>query len=71
MPAEIVESRIRKIRKAAGLSLTAAAAIAKRSPTTWKIFEMGGRDAVSPDAADDCDRAVRQMLEIIERGRAA
>jgi transcriptional regulator with XRE-family HTH domain len=71
MAAEITESRIRKIRKTAGLSLTAAAALAKRSPTTWRIYEIGGRAAVSADAAEDCDRAVREMLELIERERAA
>lgn len=66
-----IQSRVRKIRLAAGLSLTAAAALAKRSPTTWRIYEMAGPDAVSHEAADDCAAAVRAMLQRIDRESAA
>lgn len=61
------ESRVRQIRQKAGFSITEAAALAKRSPTTWKIFEVGGSEAVSKEVAVDCMAAVREMLTRIER----
>ena len=58
------------IRKAAGLSITAAAALAGRSPNTYRLFE-ANPDAVQPDVRRDCDGAIAKMRQIARSKAAA
>jgi hypothetical protein len=61
---------VQQIRKEAGFSLTAAAALAKVSPHTWRSYELA-QDAVSKRKRGGCDAAVEQMVAIVAAKRPA
>jgi len=61
-------TRIQQIRKSAGVSQTAAAALAGVSPNTWKLYE-AAPDAVSSATRPGCDAAAAQLAKLAgERG---
>ncbi len=62
-------TRAKEVRVAAGLSITAAAALAGVSPHTWKLREAGG--AVSPPKERQCEAAEEQMTKMAELRKAS
>jgi hypothetical protein len=60
----------KQIRLQAGLSITAAAALAGKSPNTWRAYELD-RYGVTDNSRRDCDAAVEKMAEIVRQKAAA
>lgn len=63
-------TREKQIRLEAGLSLTAAAAMAGVAPHTWKTYELA-RDALTEPKRRDCDAGLSRMAEIARKKSAA
>jgi hypothetical protein len=62
-------SYVREIRLKAEMSLTAAAALARVAPATWRAFELN-REAVER-RRERCEEALRQLEELARRKAAA
>ena len=64
-----ITQKIREIRERAGLSKTAAAALAKCAPLTWRLYETDP-DSISAEKRPGCDEAVAIMSATVNRHAA-
>ena len=63
-------SRTKQTRQRAGKAITAAAALADVSPTSWRLYEID-RESVTPEIRRRCDAALCRLGEIALRREAA
>jgi hypothetical protein len=54
---------MKEIRAAAGLSITAAAALADVAPHTWKVFELNADAVKDPEKRAACEAALQRMRD--------
>jgi hypothetical protein len=59
------------LRRAAGLSITAAAALCQCAPQTYKFFELVGPDAIRDEKKRaSCEAGRMKMAELASRSRS-
>ena len=63
-------SRSKLIRQRAGKSISAAAALAGVSPTSWRLYEVD-RESVMPETRRKCDAGLCHLGQIAARREAA
>jgi hypothetical protein len=63
-------SKVQQIRQDAGLSMTAAAALAGVAPHTWKIYELSEEAVRDRKKRAACDAATAKLAEIAKEKAA-
>jgi DNA-binding XRE family transcriptional regulator len=65
-----MSSAIKEIRQRADLSQTAAAALARVAPNTWRAFELDV-SAVTEKSRQRCERAIETLRALAQQKEAA